>query len=129
MKELSTGIKGHIEKTVTEKMTAAVMGSGSLNVYATPAMTALMEETSYKSILEYLEEGMGSVGTKLEISHQSATPVGMKVWCDSELVEIDRKRLVFHVTAYDECGVIGEGIHERFLIENEKFQAKTNAKK
>ena len=80
------------------------------------------------SVAPYLGEGEGTVGTKLEISHDAATPLGMKVWAESELIEIDRRRLVFEVKAFDECGQIGAGRHERFIINNEKFIAKANAK-
>ena len=75
-----------------------------------------------------LSEGEGTVGTKLDVSHLAATPVGMKVWCESELKEVDGRRLVFHVEAFDEKGKIGEGEHERFIIQNEKFMKKAQAK-
>ena len=76
-----------------------------------------------------LEEGQGSVGIKMTLSHIAATPLGMKVWCETELTEIDRKRLVFTVEAYDEAGKIAEGIHERFIVDNEKFLSKAEQKK
>lgn len=126
---LEAGIKGREEVMVTEANSAAAMGSGLLPVFATPAMVALMEQTSWKSVAPYLNEGEGTVGTSLNISHSAATPRGMKVWCESELTEVDRRRLVFHVTCYDEAGVIGEGTHERFIIGNEKFLAKAEQKK
>lgn len=127
-KMLETGIKGKMVITVDEGMTAKAQGSGRLMVYATPAMLALMEETAYRSVEDYLEEGQGTVGTKVSISHVSATPTGMKVTCESELVEIDRKRLVFSVKAFDERGLIGEGVHERFVIDNDKFLRRTQEK-
>ena len=126
---LEAGIKGREEVMVTEANSAAAMGSGLLPVFATPAMVALMEQTSWKSVAPYLNEGEGTVGTSLNISHSAATPLGMKVWCESELTEVDRRRLVFHVTCYDEAGVIGEGTHERFIIGNEKFLAKQSRKR
>ncbi|MCH5268743.1 MAG: thioesterase family protein [Lachnospiraceae bacterium] len=125
---LEAGIKGIRTVTVTESLTAKVMGSGELNVYATPAMIALMEETAYKSVAKELEDGMGSVGTKMDVQHVSASPVGMKISCETELIEVDGRRLVFAVKAQDEKGLIGEGTHERFIIENAKFQAKTDSK-
>lgn len=125
---LTVGIKGREEVTVTDKNTAKTMGSGTLNVFATPSMTALMEQTAWKSVAPYLEEGDGTVGTLLNITHDAPTPLGMKVWCESELTGIDGRRLVFHVTAYDEKGKIGEGTHERFIVHNEKFQAKADKK-
>ncbi|MGF0040557.1 thioesterase family protein [Peptoniphilaceae bacterium SGI.131] len=120
--------KGHIEIEVTNKMSAASMGSGLLDVYATPCMIALMEETCWRSILDDLKEGESTVGTRLDVKHLAATPIGMKVYCDSELIEVDRKRLVFKVVASDERGKIGEGIHERFIVDIKKFQEKINNK-
>ena len=75
-----------------------------------------------------IAEGDGTVGTLVNVTHSSATPVGMKVWCECELVEVDRRRLVFNVPAYDERGVIGQGTHERFMINKEKFQSKVDQK-
>ena len=125
---LQTGIKGEVKEIVSEKNSAAAMKSGELNVYATPSMIALMEQAAYKSVAGELEEGMGTVGTLMNVSHISATPLGMEVTARTELIEIDRKRLVFHVEAFDERGKIGEGTHERFIIDNQKFQEKTDNK-
>lgn len=126
---LKIGITGREETIVTANNTAEAMGSGTLPVFATPAMIALMEKTAYKSVAAFLEEGCGSVGTLLSVKHTAATPLGMNVTCESILTEIDGRRLVFSVKAYDENGPIGEGIHERFIVQNEKFLKKTNAKK
>ena len=126
---LTIGIKGTQTVTVANDNTAAAMGSGTLAVFATPAMIALMEKTAYISVQDALDEGMGSVGTLLNVKHVAATPVGMTVTCESELVEVDGRRLVFTVKAFDEVGLIGEGTHERFIVQNEKFLAKTNTKK
>ena len=128
MKEMQPGIKGIQEITVTESDTAAVYGSGSLEVFGTPAMIALMEKTALNSIVPYLDEGEGSVGTALNVKHTAATPVGMKVTCESELIEADRKRLLFRLSVRDEAGPVGEGTHERFVIQNDKFMEKANAK-
>lgn len=125
---LSIGIKGHLEQIVTEEVTADRIGSGLVKVFATPMMIALIEKTCNESVVPQLEAGQGTVGTLINVSHCAATPVGMKVWCDSELVEIDRRRLVFNVKAYDECGLIGEGVHERFVIDSQKFQRKAEEK-
>ena len=125
---LETGIKGTRTVTVNESNTAKVMGSGTLDVFATPALIALMEETCWRSVAGELEEGCGTVGTLLEIKHTAPTPVGMDVTCESVLTEVDGRRLVFEVTAHDATGVVGEGRHERFIIQNEKFQTKANAK-
>lgn len=129
MKEMQPGIKGLQEITVTDRDTAAVYGSGSLEVFGTPAMIALMEKTALNSIVPYLDETEGSVGTALDVKHTAATPVGMKVTCESELVEVDRKRLVFRLSVRDEAGPIGEGTHERFVIDNERFMEKANGKR
>ena len=128
MNMIAIGLKGHLEQTVTEEVTADRIGSGLVKVFATPMMIALIEQTCNESVVPYLDEGQGTVGTHVDVSHCAATPVGMKVWCDSELVEVDRRRLVFDVKAYDECGLIGEGRHERFIIDSAKFQAKIDAK-
>ena len=125
---LKTGIKGRKELVVTKENTAKSMGSGTLDVFATPAMIALMENTAYESVAAKLEEGSGTVGTALNVKHVAATPVGMKVTCETELIKVDGRALTFSVKAYDETGLIGEGEHERFIIYNEKFQAKADAK-
>ena len=118
---VTTGIKGRREQTVTPEMSAARVGSGLVEVFATPMMISLIEQTCNESVLPYLDEGQGTVGTLVNVAHTSATPIGMRVWCESELVEVDRRRLVFSVKAYDECGLIGEGTHERFIIDTAKF--------
>lgn len=125
---MQTGIKGHTEQIVDERVTADTVGSGLLSVFATPAMIALIEKTAWESIADEMEPGQGTVGTKVDVAHISATPIGMKVWCDTELVEVDNRRLVFSVTVYDEAGKIGEGTHERFIIYNDKFKAKAYEK-
>ena len=122
------GIKGRQETTVTSANFAMNVGSGVVRVFATPMMIALIEKAAVLSVEPFLEEGQSSVGTKINVSHVAATPEGMKVWAETELVEIDRRRLVFKVAAYDERGLIGEGTHERFIIDVEKFQAKAEAK-
>ena len=126
---LTIGLKYTASTTVTEDKTARMMGSGTLDVFATPAMIALMEEAAYKAVTDHLDEGCGSVGTYLDIKHTAATPLGMTVSAEAELCEIDGRRLVFTLKAYDEAGLIGEGRHERFIIQNEKFMARTNLKK
>ena len=125
---LQKGIKGHHEEVVTHELTAARVGSGLVEVYATPMMIALMEKTCAAAVEPFLAEGDGTVGTLVNVTHSAATPVGMKVWCECELVDMDRRRLVFEVTAYDERGVIGQGTHERFIINKEKFQSKASQK-
>lgn len=125
---MNIGIKGFKEITVTKELTAISVGSGDLEVYATPAMIALMEGTASESVKSELEEGQGSVGTSIAIKHLAATPVGMRVRCETELVDVDGRRLVFKIEAFDELDKIGEGTHERFIISNDKFQNKINSK-
>ncbi|RRD95240.1 thioesterase [Clostridiales bacterium COT073_COT-073] len=125
---LKIGIKGKEETIVSTENSAKTMGSGTLDVFATPAMIALMEKTAWKSVQNHLEDGYGTVGISLNVKHVAATPLGMKVYCESELTGVDGKKLVFIVKAFDEVGLIGEGTHERFIISNEKFQQKTNDK-
>lgn len=126
---LETGIKGYQELTVTVGDTAKAHNSGTLDVLATPRLAALMEEAAWKSVAGRLEPGMGTVGVKLDLGHLAPTPVGMKVRCESELTEVDGRRLVFSIAAFDEAGKIGECVHERFIIEEEKFQNKADKKK
>lgn len=126
---MNPGIKGIGEVVVTEELTAMRIGSGLLPVYATPMMIALMENTAANSVQPYLEEGQGTVGTRVDVSHLAATPLGMTVRVETELTEIDRRRLVFSVHAFDDAGLIGEGTHERFIVNNEKFMLKANSKK
>lgn len=125
---MKIGIVGKKSIVVEESMTAKEMGSGLLPVYATPSMIALIENTACMSVQEYLEEGEGTVGTLINVKHVSATPIANTVTCETKLIEIDRKRLVFQVKAYDEAGIVGEGVHERFIIDNEKFMGKLKAK-
>ena len=125
---IQIGIKGRLEQTVTPEMSAARVGSGLVDVFATPMLVALVEQTCYESVLPYLDDGQGTVGTLVNITHTSATPIGKRVWCESELTEVDRRRLVFSVKVYDEAGPIGEGTHERFVIDTEKFMEKLKAK-
>ena len=126
---IATGIRGHLEQVVTPEMSAARVGSGLVDVFATPMMISLIEQTCNESVLPHLDEGQGTVGTLVNVAHTAATPIGMRVWCDSELVEVDRRRLVFRVKTYDECGPIGEGTHERFIIDMARFQEKALSKK
>ena len=126
---MNPGIKGIGEVVVTEELTAMRIGSGLLPVYATPMMIALMENTAANSVQPYLEEGQGTVGTRVDVSHLAATPLGMTVRVETELTEIDRRCLVFSVHAFDDAGLIGEGTHERFIVNNEKFMLKANSKK
>lgn len=121
---LETGIKGRQEVVVSDANSAKTMGSGTLDVFATPAMTALMEKTAWMSVADQLDEGCGTVGTLLNVTHDAPTPLGMTVWCETELVEVDGRRLVFDVAAYDAKGKIGGGRHERSLSKTRSFRRK-----
>ena len=128
MTELKPGIRGTAETTADLTNTAAAVGSGILQVFATPMMIALMEKAACDGVAPYLNEGEGTVGTKVNITHESATPVGMKITAVAELTEVDGRRLMFSVEAFDDAGRIGGGTHERFIIKNARFQEKTDAK-
>jgi predicted thioesterase len=126
---LKSGLRGEKTEAVTDKNTARAWGSGYLEVYATPAMIALMEMSCMAALEGQLPAGVSTVGTELNIRHVSATPAGMQVRAESELTEVDGRRLVFTVTAYDEAGTIGEGTHSRFIIDNARFAQKAAEKK
>ena len=125
---VSVGMKARVEAVVTQENTAVTAGSGTLPVFATPFMCALMEKAAWMAIAPGLNEGDSSVGTKLNISHLSATPVGLKVWAESEVTAVDGKRIEFKVSAGDEKGLIGEGSHERFVVTDERFLSKAAKK-
>lgn len=127
--KLELGITGRASCIVTEADTAKAVGSGGVDVMSTPRLVALMENAAKDSVANCLEEGMTTVGTALNIQHMAATPVGMKCTAESKLIEIDRRRLVFELTAYDDVEVVGKGTHERFIVGSDKFVAKCNAKK
>lgn len=124
---LEIGMKGSAQTTVTENNTAKAFCSGSLDVFATPAMLSLMEECCFKMIQPELNDGEGSVGTKADITHDRASAIGHTITCEATLKEIDRRRLVFEVVCYDGDNIIGKGTHERFIINNEKFMEKANS--
>ena len=124
------GTKCQLEQTVTEELTAAVVGSGALPVFGTPFMAAMMENAALTCLQSFLEEGKGSVGTHLDISHDAPTPVGMKVWAEAEITAVSEngKMVDFKVSAWDEKGPIGAGTHTRAIISNDRFFSKCNAK-
>lgn len=125
---METGIKGCKKITVNAENTAKAMASGTLDVFATPAMIALIEATASESVAPFLDEGFSTVGTHLDIAHSAASPVGIEVVCETELVEVDRRRLVFKAVVRDAVGEIGSGTHERFVVDNVKFMAKAQSK-
>ena len=126
MKNVVLHTKGAVSRVVTEKDTASAMGSGSLQVFATPMMVAKMEESACQAIAPFLEDGETTVGTALNIQHISATPVGMTVTAEAEIVAVNGREITFQVSAKDEAGTIGNGTHKRFLVYAEKFQAKAD---
>lgn len=119
--QLHTGIKGKLEKIVAPKDTATAYGSGLVEVFATPAMIALMENTAHTSLKEYLPEGFLTVGSDVNIKHIKATAVGKKVWALSEITLIEGKKLTFSVEAFDEDGKIGFGTHTRYIVNKQRF--------
>ncbi|MCI8538341.1 MAG: thioesterase family protein [Oscillospiraceae bacterium] len=121
MKAIPLGLTGRAEASVTEQLTAQAARSGTLAVFATPFMTALMEEAAYTALTPYLDQDQSSVGVQLNVSHLSATPVGMEVWAESEVTAVDGKKITFQVRAFDRSGLIGEGVHERVVIRSESF--------
>lgn len=123
------GIKGREETMVDETNVATNVGCGTVKVYASPMMISLMEKTATFSIEPYLEKGQSSVGIHVDVHHLASTPAGMKVYAESEVIAIDRRKITFSVKAYNERGtLIGEGTHDRFIIDIEKFIAKSQAK-
>ena len=125
---IEPGVRGYAEDIVSDKNTAQAACSGGLAVFGTPFMIALMEKAAWSSIAPLLPPGDSTVGTKLDVSHLSATPVGLKVWAESEITLVDGKRIELKVSAYDEKGLIGEGTHERFIVTDERFLAKAARK-
>ena len=119
-----------LTQTVTQELTAAAVGSGALPVFGTPFMAAMMENAALTCLQNFLEEGQGSVGTHLDISHDAPTPVGMQVWAEAEITNVSEngKMIDFKVSAWDEKGPIGAGTHTRAVILNDRFLAKCNAK-
>ncbi len=129
MIEIPLGMKNTYDVDVTVENTASRVRSGGVPTFSTPSMIAGMECCCSNSMLPYLEEGQGSVGIRIEVKHMASTPIGMHVHFESELVLQDRRRLVFNVKAFDEIEQVGEGVHERFIIDTDKFLAKSVAKK
>ena len=124
LKELKPGLTGTAETVVRETNTALAMGSGSLHVFATPSMIALMEQAACNAVAACLDDESTSVGTLVNITHNAATGTGKAVTATATLVEVQGRKLVFEFTAADEDKQIGKGTHERFIVNKEKFMAK-----
>lgn len=125
---IETGIKGHSDALVEQEDTAKVVGSGDLLVYATPCMVALMEGAACQSVAPFLAEGESTVGTRMDVRHTSATPVGMEVRAESVVTAVDGRKITFEIHAFDEAGEIGSAVHERVIIRAERFLEKTYEK-
>lgn len=125
---IEIGMKGRAETLVTPENTAQAAGSGLVPVFATPWMAALMENAAVQAVQGGLSPEEGTVGTRLDVTHDAATPVGMKVWAEAEVTAVEGRKLTFAVAAFDETGKIGGGTHQRFVIQPEKFLARAQAK-
>ena len=125
---LKPGLGAEVSDTVKDSNSASAWGSGGLPVLATPAMIAYMEKAAHTAVDSLLPQGWSTVGTEVNIKHLSATPIGMKVTAKAELLTVDGRALSFKVEAFDEAGKIGEGSHNRFIIESEKFMSRTEKK-
>lgn len=122
------GMTNSLEEVVTEKNTALALGSGSLKVFATPAMIRLIEEAATELVEKNLPLELTSVGTSIKINHTAPTPIGMKVSAEVKIISVEGRKIIFEVVAFDERGEIGRGTHERFVVDKKKFQSKTNDK-
>ena len=122
---IEVGIKGQAEALVEQEDTAKIVGSGDLLVNATPCMVALMEGAAYQSVAPFLAEGESTVGTRMDVKHLSATPVGMEVRAESVVTAVDGRKITFEIHAFDEAGEIGSAVHERVVIRAERFLEKT----
>ncbi len=129
MKEIELRASLCKECLVSEEMLASSVGSGIVDVYATPMMIALMENTAATLLSSFLEEGETSVGIRMDTTHDAATPLGMKVWAQAEIIAVDRKKVTFHIVAKDEKDVIGTATHERFIVNKDAFEAKAANKR
>ena len=121
---MEIGLKYESTTVVSAANTAATLGSGDMDVFATPAMVALMENAAMLAVRDHLPEGSATVGTQISTSHLKASPLGASITASAELIEVDGRRLTFAVKAWDEKGTIGEGEHERFIVDRERFLSK-----
>ena len=126
--ELVTGLNSEITITVTESDTAAKLGSGLVPVFGTPALVGLMEAAAVKALEGHLSKHQTTVGGRIDVRHLAATPVGMTVRARAELTTIEGRKLTFQIEAWDEVEKVGEALHERFVIDKEKFVARAQAK-
>lgn len=129
MKEIQLNTVAKEELVVASNQLACNVGSGSVCVYATPMMVAAMEHCACSALAPFLEEGETSVGIMIHTSHDAATPVDMKVFVEATITAVKGKKVSFEIIARDEKDVIGRATHDRFVVMQERFEAKANAKK
>ena len=122
------GMRGEAAAVVAQEDTAQAVGSGLVPVFATPRMIALMEQAAVNAVQSALEPGQGTVGTRLDVKHSAATPVGMKVRAQAEVIGVEGRQVVFLVPAFDEAEQIRGGPHERFIIQTAKFLPRAQGK-
>lgn len=126
--KLRSGLSGEVTAVVDASNTALALGSGSVPVFATPAMAALVEAAAVKAVADVLSEDQTTVGVSLDLQHLAATPMGLKVRAEARLVQVEGRRLTFRVCAYDDVEQIGAGTHQRMLVDTDRFLARTRAK-
>ena len=126
--QLQNGMTGRAELTVSHADTALALGSGLLPVLSTPRLVALMEQAACAAVEEAMEQGKTTVGTRIDIRHNSATPLNMLVWAEAELVGVEGRALTFRIEAFDEAGSIAIADHQRFVVDSDRFMQKTEAK-
>ena len=128
MRTIEPGLAAEVELTVTEADTASRWGSGLVPVFSTPALVGMMETAAVQALQGALQPGQTTVGGHIDVRHLAATPVGMRVRARAELTAVDGRKLTFHIQAWDEVEPIGEAVHERFVFDEAKFMARTQAK-
>ena len=128
-RNITVGLKGTASERVVPGNTAQAMGSGSLPVYATPAMTCLMEKAAAELLEKLVPAGWTTVGISLDVKHKAPTPVGLNVRAEAEVTAVEGRKVTFSVHAFDDQEEIGSGTHERFAVEKEKFLSKASAKR
>ncbi|MDR2343146.1 MAG: thioesterase family protein [Spirochaetaceae bacterium] len=126
---LKPGLRKELHETVDRRNVASVWGSGALDVYSTPAMIALMEKASVLAVADFLPEGCSTVGTGIDVKHIASSPIGAGIRAEAVLTGLDGRKLSYEVRAWDNMELIGEGLHERFIIDNKKFMEKTETKR
>lgn len=126
---LQPGLLGAATVTVTTANTASALGSGDVEVFATPALASLVEAAAVDALRGVLDDGQTSVGVHLDLQHLAATPVGMRVRAEARLMTVEGRRLTFRVTAADESEQIGAGLHQRVIVDAARFLVRTAAKR